>query len=58
MVSACILGLTLVMFGLLATYCYLKFRAKKAKLALQNEEVEAGRVAIGELYGSWIRVLD
>lgn len=48
-IAATAFGMTIVLFGLLAVYCYLKYRNDQAKLALENAEVETGRIAIGAL---------
>jgi hypothetical protein len=47
-IVACVLGVTIVILSLLGTWGYIMYRNDQAKLALENEEVEAGRIAIGE----------
>lgn len=47
-IVACVLGVLCVILTLLGVYGYLRYRNDQAKLAMENEEVEAGRLAIGE----------
>lgn len=47
-IFACVLGISGLILGVLGLWCYLRLRDHKQKLVMENFEVEAGRMAIGE----------